>query len=436
MVSLVVRQSLIPAARALALAAIVAPYAGVSQLARDAANFEQLAETILAEQGQQGPYSPTLLDPLRALSLIYEERGEHALALAVINQALQVVRANSGLRSLDQAPLIRQSIHNEEARGNFAAAWELEQGLLKLARRHPEDLRTVPILREIGDKRLDLLERYLAGEIPPQIVLGCFYQSHRAPHLRDGSAGSCTAGSKGVAARGMLSAAQRNYADAARVLVHNKLYTSPELHDLEMELIGTSYLHGGAYGRQSLRRLFAYDVMNDEPWLTRMQGYIKIVDWDFVFGNKATVLATYSEVLRLLEENGTPQAAIDDIFAPPLPVALPAFLANPLASPQTPDSTGFIDAAFEITKYGRSRRIEILGTTTNATKTAKNQLVRLISRSDFRPRLANGKFADRSPVVVRYYLNDKTTIAQPIDVDPLRPVTYANEFAMSRRGGG
>jgi hypothetical protein len=81
-------------------------------------------------------------------------------------------------------------------------------------------------------------------------------------------------------------------------------------------------------------------------------------------------------------------------------------LPNPLASNETQESSGYIDIAFEITKYGTSRRIEILDTTTNATDAAKDRLVRVISRSRFRPRLTGDRFAF-SPVVVRYYLNDQ-----------------------------
>ena len=72
---------------------------------------------------------------------------------------MQVIRANYGLRSLEQAPLLQQRIRSEERRGDFAAAWELEQDLLTLARRQRDDLAAAPILHEIGDKRMDLLKR-------------------------------------------------------------------------------------------------------------------------------------------------------------------------------------------------------------------------------------------------------------------------------------
>ena len=126
----------------------------------------QLADTIDRIRTQEGPYSPNLLDPFTALALLYRESGDGTFALATIEQALHIVRANYGLRSFEQAPLLRQKILLEQDRGNVAEAWQLEQELLNLLSRHPDDLRTVPMLREIADKRIDVLERYLAGQFP------------------------------------------------------------------------------------------------------------------------------------------------------------------------------------------------------------------------------------------------------------------------------
>jgi len=66
----------------------------------------------------------------------------------------------------------------------------------------------------------------------------------------------------------------------------------------------------------------------------------------------------------------------------------------------------YIDVAFEITKYGEGKSIEILDTSTNTTKDARLQIRDLINWSRFRPRMANGAFEDPSRVVVRYYVND------------------------------
>ena len=97
------------------------------------------------------------------------------------------------------------------------------------------------------------------------------------------------------------------------------------------------------------------------------------------------------------------QESIDRLFSPEMPIVLPAFLPNPLITSDVA-STGHIDVAFEVDRYGRSHRFQILDTTDNSTVAAKVE--QLIERSRFRPKLINGQFAHTAPIVVRYYLNE------------------------------
>jgi hypothetical protein len=83
---------------------------------------------------------------------------------------------------------------------------------------------------------------------------------------------------------------------------------------------------------------------------------------------------------------------------------LPPFLANPLASQQTAETTGYVDVSFELNKYGSAKQIRVVGATANATDDEQDRLVRLIAHSRFRPYLADGQLV-RKPAVVRYYLN-------------------------------
>lgn len=412
MVSFAVPQMPKVVAGMLLLAAIAVPYATLSQLAFEPVakddQQQKIVERIHDEQSLNGPYSQNLIGPLTALGLLYQEGGDHGLASSAINQALQVVRFNYGLYSLDQAPLIQQLIHNEKARGDIAGAWDLEHELLALARRHPEDLRTVPIFREAADGRMDVLRRYLSGEFPPELMLGCYYHAN----VSNPEKGNCNSGSKGAAAGSILSDAWRNYADAIRTMLRHQLYASDELRELEMQLVRTSYFYGNPeVGRRSLRRLIAYGAANAEPWLSRVDALIQMTDWDLLNGRNGYALDTYKEAYELLKEKGIDAASIEQIFSPPTPVVLPTFMPNPLAADRAQESSGHIDVAFDVTKYGRGRQVEILDTTTNASDAAKDELVRLIYRSRFRPRVTDGEFADRSPVVVRYHLGAQQNVA-------------------------
>ena len=134
------------------------------------------------------PNSPDLIKPLTALGLLYREGGDPALALASLSEAVHVVRFNFGLYSLEQAPLIRQLITSAEALGDRWSAWEIEADLLRLAARNPDDPRTAQILRDTGDRRMNMLAEYNAGESPPEVIYGCYYAGPHASPKNSGPA--------------------------------------------------------------------------------------------------------------------------------------------------------------------------------------------------------------------------------------------------------
>ena len=259
----------------------------------------QLSERIVDAQARGGPYARELIDPLTSLSVFYQEQDDYAREAAALEQALQVVRANYGLHSLEQAPLIRQRIENEESVGNYSAAWDLEQTLLTLARRHPDDPRTVPIFHEIGDKRMTLLTSYLDGAFPPQLVLGCFYERPRGVPIANDSP-NCHAGSRDVAGLQIALDAQRNYASAIGVLRRHDDHSSDELRALETKLIRNSYRYRGYYsGRQSLVRLIKDDSASSKPLLTQIERLVDLADWDLAFGQNTLVLDLLRRDLRV-----------------------------------------------------------------------------------------------------------------------------------------
>jgi len=426
---------------------------------------EEIREILM----QRSPNDAELIGPFTALGLSYQESGDYLLSSTVIQRALEVVRVNYGLYSLEQASLIQQLIDNEDEMGNVAVAWDLEQELLALARRNPDDLRAVPILRGIADERMHVLSRYLAGEFSPDVVLGCYYDLSPSDNV-----GSCHAGTRSTVFQRIVAEAQRHYADAIAVLLRNELYSSDELRELELELargsdliryrkdlgdrtLDIEELHGMQHtepwrsqidalvqlarwdldysqaglvldkrdaldrelalrryldqdqyelGRLAFSRLIVYENASASSQLARINALVQLADWDLLYSRNRLALDEYRQAYELIKLEGIFQSSIEQIFSPETPVVLPVFIPNPLASAETPTSTGYIIVAFEITKFGRSRRIEILASSTNVTHGDTNRLVQLIKRSRFRSRMADGQNTDSSPVTLRYYLNE------------------------------
>lgn len=420
------------AAAALLLAALAASAAALSQPVLDLASGDaelEIIDRLARIEAQGGPRSPELIAPLRALALLYQESGDLALAAAAVDRAWELVRMNYGVQSLDQAPLIRQRIEVARASNDLLGAWHLEQALLVIARRHSDDARTIGILHQIADERMSILERYVDGEFPPQIVFGCYYgggaQGDTILPAASSAYGDCASGFRGVAIRSILWEAQMDYSDAIKVAIANDLYSSNELRELEMKLVRSNFLYGAMYedgrdyvlGRESLRRLAAYEAAVSAPPLVQIEALIRIADWDILFsrsrGLQEAALATYELAYRRLRESGQDEAVIAELFSPETPVVLPTFLPNPLAADDKQHSGEYLDIAFEVTLEGKGRRIEVLEASTASRRAAARHVNQLIRRSRFRPRLVDGQFADSRPITLRYYLPEDTAAEEP-----------------------
>ncbi|HET7133166.1 MAG TPA: hypothetical protein VFJ95_13000, partial [Gammaproteobacteria bacterium] len=190
-----------------------------------------LLDTVAREEARNGSHSENLIDPLSALAVLYQDRGDATATIATIRDLLEVIRANEGLHSLEQVEPIRQMIGTVTALGDAATAWKLQQDLLTLARRHSDDMRTVGIFRESADKKMAALNRFLAGEQTPEVELGCYHSWTRS------NKSSCASGGRDETVRAMASDVQRDYADAIAVVLRNEHVESAELRDIETSLL-------------------------------------------------------------------------------------------------------------------------------------------------------------------------------------------------------
>lgn len=378
------------------------PRGGVAQRAADADTaLDRIVDNIVEARAEGGVYAKELIEPLTDLSRLYRERGDYVLETVTLDNARQVVRANYGLRSLEQAPLMRQQISSEEALGNFAEAWQLEQELLELLERHPDDLRTVPLFHEIGDKRMELLRRFLDGERPPQLFLGCYFAP---PDIFVGDR-NCTAGGRSFAARQIVLDAQRNYAKALGVLRRRQEHSGEDLAALESKLYRNSYmLRDYGAGRRSLVRRIYDASANAEPPLRQIERLVELADWDLRFGQRTLAFDLYTETYSYLEMQDFARERIDAIFSPVRPVVLPRFLPDMLAPERAQGATGYVDVEFDVTRYGSTRRIKILDSH-DASRAAEIKIARWLVENRFRPKVTDEGTVD-ARFVARHYVHE------------------------------
>lgn len=385
----------------------------------------EITSQIEAESLASGPRAESLIDLLVDLSQVYEEMGNYELADTTTDRLLEVIRANYGLYSLEQVPGIRQLMARQQERENAIGLWELEQDLLDLADRHPDDVRTVSILSGVADRRLDILRRYEAGEFPPEIVLGCYYEgSFYTPDaaLRgsqpmyttnvDPIRRSCASGSSRRVKRSLLNEAQSMYAAAANIALETDGFPPTEFRDLLAEIIRISYRTGNHdMGRRSYEVLRRYEADAGSAPLVQAERLVQLGDWELHFSRDLglalvdAALSYYREAYESLSRQDVPQESIDALFSPEIPVVVPSFFSNRLESSEA-GSTEYIDVSFNITLDGKTEDIQIVETSANVARADERDLVKFIKRNRFRPRLADGEWLNPAPVSVRYFLRN------------------------------
>ena len=160
---------------------LTAAYAAPGAFAQPARQDPQtaLVAQIAETRAASGPTAAELIGPLHVLGLLYQESGDHVLAVAALEEARYVTRVHSGLSSIDEALLLRQQIRNEKALADRERAWDHQQEMLTIARKHLDDTRTVPIFRDLANDRAEVLERVRTGAYPPELYLGCYYGEAR-----------------------------------------------------------------------------------------------------------------------------------------------------------------------------------------------------------------------------------------------------------------
>jgi hypothetical protein len=229
-------------------AAVFACGAAVAQPVSSKADPQsQLVAQIDKLRIASGSTTPELIAPLHVLGLLYQETDQHALAIVALEEARYVTRVQSGLSSVDEALLLKQQIRSEHALRNSERAWDLEQDMLTIARKHIDDARMVPIFRGLADDRSELLREFRAGRRPPELYIGCYYSGARPRYddprdeQRPADADSCRFGTRDAVIMKLREEILMYYADAIEAILKNGDYGSGELRDLEKQALRVAF---------------------------------------------------------------------------------------------------------------------------------------------------------------------------------------------------
>lgn len=421
---------------ATALVSVLLVSPGFAQ-AQPTGSARPFLDLIQATEAASGIYDAALVEPLVALGALYREQGSYTQSEAVLVRARQLLRINNGLSTLEEVQVLDELVRTTEAQGDVLLTQEYEQALLNVAQQHIGALETYPVFMNLADKRMALLNRYLAAERPPQIYVGCYYAKDidyaalgagQVPALTIPEPDAhCTAGDRPVVQRALLIEAIAYQRWALEALLQNGRYASDETLDVMHRFFrssnqlhrvlsfGSEYVIGPVWNR-----VLGFEATTAAERVRRAQLQLLLADLnllrlgrDYYFDDYDELYDQYSKAYQHLAAEGVDPVTLDRLFAPELPVHLPVHRPRPFAGVADVAEGPWIEASFEVDERGKSRRIRITETSEGVTRAESREVERLIRESRFRPKLVAGTEPERTQVLVRYPVGEA-----PIPVRP------------------
>jgi hypothetical protein len=330
-----------------------------------------------------------------------------------------------------EVALIQLQVQVEEARGNLAAAWDFEKSVVAVAQQHVGEPGAYAVFQEMVASRSALLAQYRAGGHPPQLELGCYYDSETLVKKLFGEgvpikgAEQCSSGSRDAALTSMAWEIRDYQLLALEALLGNDGYASAEL----LQLVDAVMLSSEQIRRWQpfraithyddpvpgnlLLRLVSYQPRNQAETVQRGYLLVKLADTNVLRARNSRVRRGYEQVLQqyerayeVLRNAGVEQSVLDMVFSPEVPVVLPVYESTRLDVASEAATDAYVDVRFKLTARGTADEVEVTGTSEGLRLRDRREVVDLVKNGVFRPRLVNGRVVDAAAVAVRYRAGD------------------------------
>jgi hypothetical protein len=390
----------------------------------------------------EGPYSNELREDLFTTGNLDQQLEDHENAIRLYERALAVSRINYGLEGLDQVPIMEAMAKSynalqktTDADSMMVAAYNLQQKVYG-----PNSIEMIDSQIKLADWDTQaFMDRSSILVNIPRMNVQNFLMDPKnyiqgTQDLRN------TPVYKLYEARGL-------YLNAIKTLVDARDFDHPQIMALEHKLLTNYFLHMHRENilyepdfyltrkkTKTATRLNqnAIELMNSENYDLGQEAHkrrmiylqtneartsaevatamLEEADWDLLFERKTNAADKYNAAYEFFVANPNFQAEANEVIYPTIPVVLPTYLPPPNSRAKlgiAPDAKvnffGYIDVNFSITKYGKARRVKIIGKGGEVTRNMEIRMNQYLRNVLFRPRYINNE-VDTSDVSLRYYI--------------------------------
>ena len=369
-------------------------------------------ETRIAElEAAAGPHAAELVEVRQGLGMLHQQAGDHRQAIAVLRDALQSVRINEGLYSINQVAILEAIIDSRVALGARGELRRDYEYLFWLYQRNfgEGNAGLVPVIKKLGQWYFDLYNfsppnttvepliaaddlyakalKILPEDAPPRDRADILYKvavinHHVAEDVQDP----------------MLS--HREIREA--MIPHGR--GSPYHNETAVrQYYADQSFHKG---KRSLKRIIeTYEKTLPDGIMDYARALVFMGDWLTVQRRVSEGARLYQRALAALEEHDADPAQVDELFGEPQPIEQLPVPGE--AEPQAGADSYYVDALLDVPRSGWPTNIRIQAIHPPEETTLTRRAERGIAATRYRPRFHNGQPVATSDVPLRFVFKHK-----------------------------
>ena len=369
-------------------------------------------ETRIAElEAAAGPHAAELVEVRQGLGMLHQQAGDHRQAIAVLRDALQSVRINEGLYSINQVAILEAIIDSRVALGARGELRRDYEYLFWLYQRNfgEGNAGLVPVIKKLGQWYFDLYNfsppnttvepliaaddlyakalKILPEDAPPRDRADILYKvavinHHVAEDVQDP----------------MLS--HREIREA--MIPHGR--GSPYHNETAVrQYYADQSFHKG---KRALKRIIeTYEKTLPDGLMDYARALVFMGDWLTVQRRVSEGARLYQRAWTALEEHDADPALVDELFGEPQPIEQLPVPGE--TAPQAGADSYYVDALLDVPRSGWPTNIRIQAIHPPEETTLTRRAERGIAATRYRPRFHNGQPVASSDVPLRFVFKHK-----------------------------
>ena len=362
-------------------------------------------------QAAGGPHARQLIEVRRSLGMLQQQAGDHRQALASLQAALQAVRVNEGLYSMNQVAILEAIIDSNAALGARDGLRRNYEYLFWLYQRNYGDGNAglVPVIKRVGQWYFDLYNFSPPNtSVEPLIAADDLYTKALQILPEDGPSRDRVDILYKVAvinhhvAEDMLDPMTSHREIRAAMLPHGR--GSPYLNETAVRQY---YADQSFYkGKRSLQDIVkTYEATLPASIMDYARALVFLGDWLTVQRRVSEGARKYRQAWAALAEHGAGPAQVEELFGAPQPIEQLPVPGE--AELQAGADNYYADALLDVPETGWPTNIRIQAIHPAEETTLIRRARRGIAATRYRPRYRDGQPAATADVPLRFVFKHK-----------------------------